>query len=193
MAAQSIALAFPPGNEVLYRLFWEGTAPFRMVLPDAFCFAAGKAHRPKRPSAVTRRLLVSMDIYVGNLAYATDDESLRAAFAAFGEVSSARVVTDRMTGRSKGFGFVEMPNADEANAAIAALNGTELDGRQIRANESQPKPREERRGFGGGRGGFGGPRRGGFGGGRGGYGNRGGRGGYGGPRRDGDAPRESQW
>lgn len=134
-----------------------------------------------------------MDIYVGNLAYATDDDGLRNAFAAFGEVSSARVVTDRMTGRSKGFGFVEMPNAEEANAAIAALNGSELDGRQIRANESQPKPREERRGgFGGGRGGFGG--------GRGGYGSRGGRGGYGGnrgprpPRRDyGEAPRESQW
>ena len=64
-----------------------------------------------------------MDIYVGNLAYATDDESLRAAFAAYGEVTSARVVTDRMTNRSKGFGFVEMPNEDEANAAIAALNG----------------------------------------------------------------------
>ena len=133
-----------------------------------------------------------MDIYVGNLAYATDDDALRAAFAAFGEVSSARVVTDRMTGRSKGFGFVEMPNAEEANAAIAALNGTELDGRTIRANESQPKPREERRGgFGGGRGrgGIGGGR-GGFGGGRGGFGGRGPRG----PRRDyGDAPRESQW
>lgn len=178
----------------MYRLFWKGTAPFRMVLTDAFCLAAGEVNRPKHPTAVTRRLLVSMDIYVGNLAYATDDEGLRAAFAAFGEVSSARVVTDRMTGRSKGFGFVEMPNADEANAAIAALNGTELDGRQIRANESQPKPREERRGFGGGRGGFGGRGgRGGFGGGRGGYGNRGGRGGYGGGRRDDDAPRESQW
>ena len=130
-----------------------------------------------------------MDIYVGNLAYATDDEALRAAFAAYGEVSSARVVLDRMTNRSKGFGFVEMPNAEEANAAIAALNGAELDGRPIRVNESQPKPREERRGgrggFGGGRGGFGGGR-----GSRGGFGNReGGRG----PRRDYGAPRESQW
>lgn len=161
-----------------------------------------------------------MDIYVGNLAYATDDEGLRAAFAAFGEVSSARVVLDRMSNRSKGFGFVEMPNAEEANAAIEALNDSELDGRQIRVNESQPKPREERRGggrgFGGPRGGgrsFGGPR----GGGRGGFGGRGGdrgfggrdggrgfggrdsgrgpRGGYGAraPRRDYDTPRESQW
>ncbi|MBR1871324.1 MAG: RNA-binding protein [Kiritimatiellae bacterium] len=87
-----------------------------------------------------------MDIYVGNLAYATNDDGLRAAFGAFGEVTSARVVTDRMTGRSKGFGFVEMPNPDEANAAIAALNGQPLDGRPVRVNESQPKPREERRG-----------------------------------------------
>ncbi len=98
-----------------------------------------------------------MDIYVGNLAYATTDDGLKNAFAAFGEVTSARVVTDRMTGRSKGFGFVEMPNADQANAAIAALNGQPLDGRPVRVNESQPKPREERRGGyrGGGRGGYG--------------------------------------
>ena len=144
-----------------------------------------------------------MDIYVGNLAYATDDEGLRAAFAAYGEVTAARVVRDRMTGRSKGFGFVEMPNEEEANAAIAALNDAELDGRALHVNESQPKPREERprrpfrddrggdfgdrpprRGFGGGRGGYGGdrpPR-------RGGYGDR--------PRRGGDyrdEPRESTW
>ena len=87
-----------------------------------------------------------MDIYCGNLAYATTDDGLKAAFAAFGEVTSARVVTDRMTGRSKGFGFVEMPNRDQAQAAIDALNGKELDGRPIRVNESQPKPREQRRG-----------------------------------------------
>lgn len=118
-----------------------------------------------------------MDIYCGNLAYATTDEGLKAAFAAYGEVSAARVVTDRMTNRSKGFGFVEMPNAEEANAAIAALNGQNLDGRTIRVNESQPKPREERRGgFGGGRGGFGG-----------------GRGGFGGGRDRGRAPRETRW
>ena len=108
-----------------------------------------------------------MEIYVGNLAYATTDESLKAAFAAYGEVTAVRVVTDRMTGRSKGFGFVTMPDATQAQAAIDALNGHELDGRTVRVNESQPKPREERGGFGG-RGG-----RGGFGGGRGGYGDRG--------------------
>jgi len=126
-----------------------------------------------------------MDIYVGNLAYSTNDESLKSAFAAYGEVASARVVSDRMTGRSKGFGFVEMPDRAQAQAAIDALNGKELDGRTLRVNESQPKPREERRGgagggFGGGAGGGGG----GFGGGRGG---RGGAGGRGGERR------ESRW
>ena len=94
-----------------------------------------------------------MEIYVGNLAYATTDDGLKAAFAQFGEVTSARVVTDRMTGRSKGFGFVEMPDRAQAQAAIDALNGQELDGRPLRVNESQPKPRGERRG------GFGGPRR----------------------------------
>ena len=100
-----------------------------------------------------------MDIYCGNLAYATTDDGLKAAFAAYGDVTSARVVTDRMTGRSKGFGFVEMPNAEQATAAIAALNGHELDGRPIRVNESLPKPHDDRRGGGrGGRGGFGGGR-----------------------------------
>ena len=111
-----------------------------------------------------------MEIYVGNLAYATTDDGLKAAFAQYGEVTAVRVVTDRMTGRSKGFGFVTMPDATQAQAAIDALNGHELDGRTVRVNESQPKPREERGGFGGGRGrgGLGG--RGGFGGGRGGFG-----------------------
>ena len=118
-----------------------------------------------------------MDIYCGNLAYATTDDGLKAAFAAYGEVTSARVVTDRMTGRSKGFGFVEMPNAEQAEAAIAALNGSEMDGRPIRVNESQPKPQEDRRG---GRGGCGGSR-----------GGRGGRGGFGGGRDR--APRDTRW
>ena len=118
-----------------------------------------------------------MDIYVGNLAYSTNDESLKEAFSPYGEVTSARVVTDRMTGRSKGFGFVEMPDRTQAQAAIDALNGKEVDGRALRVNESQPKPREERRGGGGGGGG-----RGGFGGGRGGSG--------GGDRRE---RRETRW
>ena len=126
-----------------------------------------------------------MEIYVGNLAYATTDESLKAAFAAYGEVTAVRVVTDRMTGRSKGFGFVTMPDAAQAQAAIDALNGHERDGRTVRVNESQPKPREER----GDRGGFGGRGgdRGGFRG-RGGFG--GGRGGFGGDR---GPRRETRW
>ena len=90
-----------------------------------------------------------MDIYVGNLAYSTTDDSLKQLFAEFGNVTSARVCIDRMSGRSKGFGFVEMPDANEAQAAIAATNGKEVDGRALRVNESQPKPREERRGGGG--------------------------------------------
>ncbi|MDO5462830.1 MAG: RNA-binding protein [bacterium] len=145
-----------------------------------------------------------MDIYVGNLAYATTDDSLRAAFAAYGEVASAEVKKDRMSGRSKGFGFVEMPNVEEANAAIAALNESDLDGRNIRVNESNPQPRGERPprrgGFGERRGGFGGDRRGGFGDRprrEGGFSRgprrEGGRGFSRGPRRENDTPRESKW
>ena len=78
-----------------------------------------------------------MDIYVGNLAYATTDDGLKAAFAAYGEVTSARVVTDRMTGRSKGFGFVVMPNRAEAEAAIAAMSEKEVLGRKMRVNEAR--------------------------------------------------------
>lgn len=83
-----------------------------------------------------------MNIYVGNLAYGVTDADLREAFGASGEVSSATVITDKFSGQSKGFGFVEMPNAAEANAAIRALNEKPLNGRNIRVNEA--KPREER-------------------------------------------------
>ncbi len=83
-----------------------------------------------------------MDIYVGNLAYATTEEELQGLFSQYGAVAEARVVKDRVTGRSKGFGFVEMPNADEAKAAIEAINGIEFGGRPLRVNES--RPREER-------------------------------------------------
>ena len=105
-----------------------------------------------RGRQTNKKKVYQMDIYVGNLAYATTDDELRTQFSAFGTVASARVCVDRMTGRSKGFGFVEMPNKEEAAAAIAAMNGKDIDGRALRVNESQPKPREERRGgFGGGR------------------------------------------
>ena len=83
-----------------------------------------------------------MNIYVGNLAYSVTDDELREAFAAFGEVSRASVIMDRDTGRSKGFGFVEMPDSAQAEAAINGLNEKELSGRPIRVNEA--KPREDR-------------------------------------------------
>lgn len=116
-------------------------------------------------------------LYVGNLAYGVSSSDLEQLFAAHGTVESAEVISDRMTGRSKGFGFVEMSSDAEAQAAISALNGQEHDGRPLTVNEA--KPRESRGGGGGGgRGGYGG---GGGGGGRGGYG---GGGGGGGGRRD---------
>ena len=92
-----------------------------------------------------------MNIYVGNLSYDTTDESLNAAFAAHGAVDSAKVIADRMSGRSRGFGFVEMPDDGEANNAISALTGTMLDGREISANEA--RERQPRGGGGGGGGG----------------------------------------
>jgi RNA recognition motif-containing protein len=81
-----------------------------------------------------------MNIYVGNLPYQVNDNRLHTAFSEFGTVDSARVITDRDSGRSKGFGFVEMPNGDEAKKAIESLNGTSLEGRNITVNESRPKP-----------------------------------------------------
>ena len=82
-----------------------------------------------------------MNIYVGNLSYSLSESELRDAFAGFGEVSSVKVLMDRETGRSRGFGFVEMPNQSEAEAAIAQLNGKELGGRALRVNEARPKER----------------------------------------------------
>ena len=95
-----------------------------------------------------------MKIYVGNLSYTVNDTSLRGLFEPYGSVESARVISDRDTGRSKGFGFVEMSDAD-AKKAIAALNGREFEGRNLRVNEARP---QENRGGGGGerRGGGGG-------------------------------------
>ncbi len=97
-----------------------------------------------------------MDIYCGNLPYAATDPDLQELFEQYGKVTSARVILDRMSGRSKGFGFVEMPEQAEAQAAIDALNGYEFMGRPIRVNESQPKPRNDRPRGGGGYGGGGG-------------------------------------
>ena len=83
-----------------------------------------------------------MNIYVGNLTYETTDESLAAAFTEFGEVSTARVITDRFSGRSRGFGFVEMANDEQAQAAISGMNGRDFQGRPLTVNEA--RPREER-------------------------------------------------
>jgi RNA recognition motif-containing protein len=106
-------------------------------------------------------------LYVGNLAYGVNDADLQQMFAAHGSVASAQVIMDRDTGRSKGFGFVEMGSDQEAQAAISALNGQQVDGRSLTVNEARPKTE----GGGGGRG---------YGGGGGGYGGGGGGGGYGG-------------
>ncbi len=80
-----------------------------------------------------------MKIYVGNLSYSVDSEDLRAAFAEFGTVDSAEVIVDRNTSRSRGFGFVEMNNDEEAKAAIEGLNGKDLDGRPLNVNEARPR------------------------------------------------------
>jgi hypothetical protein len=117
-------------------------------------------------------------LYVGNLAYSVRDESLQSAFSQFGTVTSAKVMMDRETGRSKGFGFVEMGSDAEAQAAINGMNGQSLEGRPVVVNEA--RPREERPGGFGGGGGGRSPYGGGGGGGRGGYGSGGGGGGYGG-------------
>ena len=125
---------------------------------------------------------MSVRLYVGNLPFSVTEQDLEQLFSQSGQVDSANVVTDRDTGRSRGFGFVEMESQEAANAAIDALNGYELSGRALTVNEARPKEsRPSRGGFGGGggRGGFGGGGggRGGFGGGGGGGRDRGGRGG----------------
>jgi RNA recognition motif-containing protein len=118
-----------------------------------------------------------MNIYVGNLSWSMTDDDLSNLFTQFGSVTSAKILKDKMNGRSKGFGFVEMENDEEAKAAISNLNETEIQGRKLIVNESQPRPEGDRpkRSFGGG-GGGGYKKSGGYGGGG---GNRGG-GGYGG-------------
>lgn len=116
-------------------------------------------------------------LFVGGLSWDTTEDTLRNHFAQVGPVASAQVITDKFTGKSRGFGFVEMSNPDDAQKAIQDLNGTQLDGRAIVVNEAKPMaPRENR---GGGGGGYRGGGSGGFGGNRG-----GGHGGFGGGRRD---------
>jgi RNA recognition motif-containing protein len=107
------------------------------------------------------------NIYVGNLSFRTGEEELEAAFSSFGTVDKVTILKDKETGRSRGFGFVEMSNKEEADRAIMSMNGRELGGRALQVNEARPR---ESGGGGGGRGGYGGDR-------------RGGGGGYGGDRR----------
>ncbi|HIJ69519.1 MAG TPA: RNA-binding protein [Deltaproteobacteria bacterium] len=129
-----------------------------------------------------------MNIYIGNLSAKTTEEELREAFESFGDVDSAKIIKDNLTGRSRGFGFVEMPNQDQAQAAIEGLNGKELGGSPLTVNEAKPRESRGGRSFGGGGRPGGGrpPGGGGFGGGRdrrgggGGGGSRGGGGGGGG-------------
>ncbi|MCM8543113.1 MAG: RNA-binding protein, partial [Lentisphaeraceae bacterium] len=117
-----------------------------------------------------------MNIYVGNLPYTANEEDLKELFSNHGEVTSVRIITDRDTGQSKGFGFIDMSNDDEATSAIEALEGAEFQGRNLRVNQSKPKEDRPRGGGGGFRGGGGGGNRGGSGGGY----RGGGGGGYGG-------------
>jgi RNA recognition motif-containing protein len=115
-----------------------------------------------------------MNIYVGNLSPDVTGDDLRQAFEAFGQIESANVITDKFSGESRGFGFVEMPSKEEATAAIAGMNGKDIKGRSINVNEARPRVERPR---GGGGGGFGGGR------GRGPRGGGGGGGGFGGGRR----------
>ena len=91
-----------------------------------------------------------MNIYVGNLAYSVTEDELRDAFAAYGDISSVSLITDKFSGQSKGFGFVEMTNNSEADAAIKALNETSLKGRNIKVNQAKPRGDRPQRGGGGG-------------------------------------------
>jgi RNA recognition motif-containing protein len=119
---------------------------------------------------------MSMKLYVGNLAFQTSSEELQQLFSQAGTVESAAIVEDRETGRSRGFGFVEMATPEEGKAAIEQFNGKEMNGRNLTVNEARPRENRSGGGGGGGRGGYGG----GGGGGRPGGGGGGGRGGYGG-------------
>src|SRR5690349_16608025 len=129
--------------------------------------------------ALVRSQQVGKKLYVGNLSYRVNSSDLEQLFSQYGTVQSAEVISDRETGRSKGFGFVQMGSDQEAQAAIDAMNGQQHDGRNLTVNEAKPKEPRSGGGYGGGGGGGG---RGGYGGGRGGSGGGGGYGGGGGGR-----------
>jgi RNA recognition motif-containing protein len=127
-------------------------------------------------SVLKRKGVNSMNIYVGNLLFDVTEDELKELFAPFGQVTEVRLIMDKFSGKTKGFGFIEMPSKEEAQKAIEGLNGKDIKGRAMTVNEAKPKVE---RGGRGGRGGFGG---GGGRGGRGGYGGGGGGGGGGGNR-----------
>jgi cold-inducible RNA-binding protein len=127
------------------------TFPYPLVSPSSF-LGAKLPHWGTVSPFFLREAHMGKKLYVGNLTYGVTDATLEQMFAAHGTVQSAQVIMDRDTGRSKGFGFVEMGSDQEAKAAIAALNGQQVEGRNLTVNEA--KPREDRGG--GGRGGFGG-------------------------------------
>ena len=140
------------------------------------------SQRPIRPRVSTREQTMGSKLYVGNLSYNVTSSDLEQMFSQHGSVQSAEVISDRDSGRSKGFGFVQMGNDQEAQGAITALNGRDHDGRSLTVNEAKPRedrPRGGGGGGGGGRGGYGGGGGGGRSGG-GGYGGGGGGGGRGG-------------
>lgn len=138
-----------------------------------------------------------MNIYVGNLPFSISEDDVREAFSAYGQVASVSIIKDKFTGESRGFAFVEMPNGNEAQAAISGLNGQAFRGRTLTVNEARPRTEDGGRGGrgGGDRGGFGGGRRpGGGGSDRGGYGDRrGGGGSGGGERRGGGGSGRREW
>jgi cold-inducible RNA-binding protein len=150
----------PSGNEGL-----KPTKPVRTIL------TRGRLTGDCAVEGVTRGM--SKKLFVGGLSWGTTDDGLHGAFSPFGEIVEAKVITDRETGRSRGFGFVTFADDEGATKAIAEMDGTELDGRTIKVNEAEDKPARSG-GGGGGRGGYGGG-----GGGRGGRGGRGGGGGGG--------------
>ncbi|HTQ39497.1 MAG TPA: RNA-binding protein [Pirellulales bacterium] len=158
LTTQFVALASVLGPLLFLRLCYLAGRQFGPL------FSTRKAFVELGPVTYLRSVVVGKRLYVGNLSYSVTNESLEELFAQFGAVQSAQVVMDRDTGRSKGFGFVEMGDDNAAQEAIRGLNDQQHDGRPLTVNEA--RPREERSGGGGGRGGYGG------GGGRGGYGRR---------------------
>ncbi|KAG8054212.1 hypothetical protein GUJ93_ZPchr0001g29750 [Zizania palustris] len=127
-----------------------------------------RASTVSSPAMFNAARLMSSKLFVGGLSWGTDDQSLRDAFSSFGDVTEARVITDRETGRSRGFGFVNFSSDDDAKSAIEGMDGKELQGRSIRVNLANDRP-SGNQGFGGG-GGYGGGGGGGYGGGNQGYG-----------------------